>query len=175
MGSIPNFDKILEAVKNVPGDFAEFGVYQGDCTIQMANGDKARRIWAWDTFSGMPDDDYIPELDSTDPPGKWSPTTPPIARFEASGFNIIPVVGRFSHTIPLFAELHPSVRYAFIHIDCDHYNAYRRVLEYLETRMNRGGIVRLDDYGCCKGAKLATDQFLKRVGKTLEGGDIIRF
>lgn len=165
---------LIELIKDVPGDCAEFGVFTGNVTIPMAERSK-RRVWAWDTFDGMPDDDYIPELDSSNPPGKWKPNDNVVEKFKLSGLDIIPVVGKFSETIPAFQKLFPNVQFSLVHIDCDHYNAYMRVLEFITPRMNRGGVVRVDDYSDCIGAKRAIDQWLKKMGKIIEDGDLIWF
>lgn len=164
--------KYLEMIVDVPGDFAEFGVFQGECTLAMAAA--GRRTWAWDTFEGMPDDNYIEVLDNSDPPGKWVPAGDVVKSLKDSGLDVVPVVGKFSSTIPVWGPEHPDVKFAFVHIDCDHYWAYKRVLEFIAPRMSPGGIVRLDDYGCCAGAKKATDEWFASTGHRLEG-DIIRF
>lgn len=142
-----------------------------------------RRVWAWDTFAGMPDDGYIPHLDASDPPGKWTPNTNPILAFAKTGLDIIPIVGKYSFTIPRFpvdtecptCKHREEVKFAFVHIDCDHYEAYRRVLEFVTPRMSLGGVIRLDDYHSCAGAKKATDEWCARTGKTLTTGEWIRF
>lgn len=175
---INNLDTIAKKLETVPGDIAEFGCFEGENTEHMARFFPGRRLWAWDTFEGMPDDGYIHDLDKSDPPGKWKPGCgDPIKHFEAicstHGYNIIPVKGLFSVTIPAFD--HPDVHFAFVHIDCDHYNAYKRVLAFITLRMSPGGIVRLDDYGCCEGARKATDEWLAETHHTLHEKEWIYF
>lgn len=178
---IHDLGRIATDLQKVPGDCAEFGCFEGESTIQIATEFKPRRVWAWDTFSGMPDDGYKPELDSSDPPGKWTPTNNPLIAFAKSGLDIIPIVGKYSFTIPRFMGEIPCqlcshvtpVKFAFVHIDCDHYEAYRRVLDFITPRMSPGGLVRLDDLGC-QGAKRATDEWLRQTGKSLNG-EWIRF
>jgi O-methyltransferase len=168
LGDLTNY---LNKLRDVPGDFAEFGCFEGDITMQLAR-ESGRRVWAWDTFEGMPDDNYIEELDKSDPPGKWKPHNKPLEVFAHSGFDIVPVIGKFSETIPAFSD--PDVRFAFVHIDCDHYWAYKRVLEFITPRMSPGGIVRMDDYGCCAGARKAADEWSAATNHKLEG-DMIYF
>jgi O-methyltransferase len=172
-------EKVVDRLKDVPGDVAEFGVFEGENTEHMAKCFKGRRVWAWDTFEGMPDDGYIQELDKSDPPGKWKPHKDPRPHFESlhanHGYNIIPVSGLFSVTIPNFELTHPDVKFAFVHVDCDHYMAYQRVLAFITPRMSPGGIVKLDDYGCCAGAKKAADEWLAAGCRKLESGEYIYF
>jgi O-methyltransferase len=167
----------LEKLRNVPGDFAEFGVYQGDRCMEMARDDPKRHIWAWDTFQGMPDDNYIEQLDNSDPPGKWLPAGDIIKKFATSGYYITPVIGKFSDTIPSFEHQDPEhrIRFAFVHVDCDHYWAYHRVLRFIAPRMSPGGVVRLDDYGTCAGAKKATDEWCEESGHKLVDGEMFYF
>jgi O-methyltransferase len=178
-----NLQEGIRKVRNIPGDAAEFGCFEGERTLQIAREfarvcgecgcSSPRRVWAWDTFSGMPDDNYIEDIDKENPPGKWTPHNNPLVEFVKTGLHIVPVVGLFSTTIPAFENMHPEVRFAFVHIDCDHYWAYKRVLEFIASRMSPGGLVKLDDLGCA-GAKKATDEWLAATGKTLDG-DWIRF
>ena len=131
---IGNLETIAKQLEDVPGDVAEFGCFEGENTEHMARCFKGRRVWAWDTFEGMPDDGYIPEIDNSDPPGKWKPCTRPLHHFAAlrthHGMDICPVKGIFSVTIPnwelqvRYGEM-ADVKFAFVHIDCDHYHAYR--------------------------------------------------
>src|SRR5579862_3292468 len=131
-----------DRVTDVPGDFAEFGCFEGHRTRPLAEraAKEGRKMYAWDTFAGMPDDDYIAELDNSNPPGKWKSGRNVIADLSAYEHPIVLVVGKFSETIPPFERDHPEIRYAFIHIDCDHYHAYRRVYEHVAPRMSPGGI-----------------------------------
>jgi O-methyltransferase len=181
---IHQLDKIAERLKDVPGDVAEFGCFEGENTEHMASCFKGRRLWAWDTFEGMPDDNYIESLDRSDPPGKWKPAGDVVKKFqewnEGRGWNIIPVKGLFSQTIPTWNlrshfEGSPDVRFAFIHIDCDHYWAYKRVLEFITPLMSPGGIVRMDDYGCCAGAKQAADEWSAETGHAIVDNEWIYF
>ncbi len=154
----------------VEGDAAEFGVYEGEKTLLMERT-LGRKVWAWDTFEGMPDDNYIESLDKMDPPGKWTPGFDVIKSFTDK--NIEVVKGKFSDTIPAFGR--EEVKFAFVHVDCDHYWAYKRVLAFITPRMSPGGIVKLDDYECCAGAKKATDEWCSETGHKLNSGEWIQF
>jgi O-methyltransferase len=160
-----NVDEALGRVKDVPGDMAEFGVYEGNHTIRMADRYPERWVWAWDTFSGMPDDGYVEALDSSDPPGKWKPQRDVLKVFgEMKLLKIVPVVGKFSDTIPAFPFLERAVgrdvKFSFVHVDCDHYSGHKMVLNFIAPRMAAGGIVLFDDPGL-PGAKKAIDEWLE--------------
>lgn len=163
-----NVSDCLQQVKNVPGDLAEFGVYEGNYTFQMAAQAPNRIVWAWDTFEGMPDDRWLADLDKSDPPGKWKPREDPIRRMEKT-LNIRVVKGKFSETIPKFTE---DVRFALVHVDCDNYWAHVWVLEFLQPRMSPGGLIVFDDYANCAGAKKAIDEWSRKTGLKYENNMI---
>ena len=178
--NITDLDRIARELESVPGDCAEFGCYEGECTIQIARTFK-RRTWAWDTFTGMPDDGYDPVLDSSDPPGKWTPQKNTLVEFANTKLDIIPIVGKYSFTIPRWVDEikcehcgHGSpVRFAFVHIDCDHYNGFKQVLKFIAPRMSSGGVVRMDDIHL-PGVKKAIEEFIAVTKKEWKG-EFIRF
>ena len=151
-----NYFKFLwEQVKHLDGDLAEFGVYNGNGSRELAQLDPSRKVYAFDTFEGIPIEDYHEEEDKNNPPGKWIPLAQPAALFEGIP-NIVPVKGRFAHTLLNTS----SLRVCLVHIDCDLYESYRQVLEWLEGHMVPGGIALIDDYPGCVGAKRAVDEWV---------------
>ena len=62
------------------------------------------------------------------------------------------VVGYYEDVLPL-SKIDES--YAFVHIDCDWYNSYRAVLDFLEKRLVPKAILQLDDYTTWEGASKA--------------------
>lgn len=72
-------------------------------------------------------------------------------------------------------------RFAFVHIDVDHYQPTRDSIEFFYPRLNPGAIVINDDYGytTCPGATKAMDEFLadkeeKMVSLSAGGGFFIK-
>lgn len=134
-----------------PGAVAEFGCFDGGATRAMASS--GRQIYAFDTFEGIPKEDFCRSFDAQNPPGKFKPSEPVAKLFE--GFpNITPIVGRFADTLPL----HPDLQFAFAYIDCDLYASYKQVLAYLPQRM-LGDYFICDDYTDCDGAARAVDEW----------------
>lgn len=147
-----------ERIKHLVGDFAEFGVANGGGSRELSRLDPTRLVFAFDTFSGMPAEDYHPGEDDANPPGKWAPQGTPEQLFEGIA-NIVPVVGRFAVT--LSKVIIP--RLLLVHIDCDYYESYRQVLEFLESRMVQGGVAFIDDYDPehnCLGCRRAVDEWV---------------
>lgn len=137
-----------------PGDIAEFGVFDGGSTREMARLAPERRVWAFDTYEGMPAKEFNPIWDH-DEPGKFKPTEAVAALFDGFG-NIIPMKGRFEETIPLVPS---GVKFCFVYMDCDLYESHRQVFEWLPKHLTPGAVILIDDYRICKGCKKAVDEF----------------
>lgn len=160
------FSEAYEKVKHLEGDFAEFGVYNGGGTRQLASLDPPRTVWAFDTFEGMPKEDYGGDQDKSDDPGKWKPDAPPEKLFEGLT-NVRVMKGRFIDTIPLLPS---DVKFLVVHLDCDWYASYRQALECLETRLQPGATIFLDEYSeNWVGAWKAISEWLERMGSRATG------
>lgn len=152
--------ELVRKIVDVPGCFAEFGVYNGGTTIIMSQSDPSRLILAFDTYKGIPQEDYHPEEDFGDPPGKWIPSAPPRVLFRNYP-NIKPIVGRFVDTLP---KQPTRLRLALVHLDCDLYESYRQVMEWMVPHLAQGAIVVVDDYESCKGCRRAVDEWMEVYG-----------
>lgn len=153
----------------VPGDFAEFGVYNGNGARELASLDPARTCWAFDTYSGMPKDDYNGDEDSSDPPGKWVPSASPEELFSGIS-NVKPVVGRFVDTLPMVPE---GVKFCLVHVDCDWYQSHRQVLEFLDRHLSPGGKILFDDWTLA-GASRAIKEWREKTHRTVSGdGEVL--
>jgi hypothetical protein len=147
--------KLLEEVKFVPGDIIEFGVFEGYNCLGFAEMEPSRQVWAFDTFVGMPGEDHNPELDSSNPPGKWLVDKAAVQGRLRELPNIHIMEGRFADTLP---RCHASP-IALAHIDCDTYAGYTQVLGWLVPRLAPGSIVVQDDHPGCAGATKAIEEF----------------
>ena len=158
MNNFELFQELMKTREGLAGDIAEFGVYAGDTTRLLAG--LGRRVWAFDTYNGMPalDYDYNSDQDRCNPPGKFNPCKTPGELFEGYK-NITPVVGRFADTLQ---TIKPSVKFVLVFVDCDYYASHKQVLRWLPRRLVDGAVLVFDDYQRCKGAKNAIDEFLQK-------------
>ena len=135
-------------VHDVPGDFAEVGVFRGAAFRKLAalatlQGKPAH---AFDSFAGM---DTPTEADGMHyPKGKFDIGGP--AQFERLMTDA--GVPRASYRIwagyvpACFAQAPDTLRFAFAILDLDHYQPTGESLAWLAPRINDGGLLALDDF-----------------------------
>ena len=177
---IYNLAKAVESIvrSGIGGDLVECGVWRGGSLMTMALtllhcGDRERRLWGFDTFAGMtqagPQDRLIGgphfnEIIAKGTPGQkelYTAKAPldlvkqnmAATKFPAERLHL--VVGDVMETLPDQAPDH----IALLRLDTDFYASTRHELETLYPRLVDGGVLLIDDYGCFKGSKDATDEY----------------
>jgi hypothetical protein len=153
---------IFDVVENdVPGDLIETGVWRGGATIFMraalkALGVKDRRVWAADSFEGLPEPDaekYPREADSFNSAAMskyYNHLAVGLdevrANFAAFGLlddQVSFLKGWFKDTLPEA----PIERLSIMRLDGDYYESTWDALTSLYDRLSVGGYVIVDDYG----------------------------
>lgn len=163
----------------IKGDFVECGVYRGGNAILAAKildlyGEK-RSVWLFDTFNGMTEpteadkgifskrmakDKWRETLDGEQ--SSWCLASLEEVKMNVSraGLNFEQfrfVEGDVLSTLsPPPAELH---QIAVLRLDTDWYESTRKELQSLYPRLERGGVLLIDDYGHWEGAKRAVDEY----------------
>ncbi len=130
------------------GAFVEVGVYLGgsaEVLYEVAQKQR-RRLYLYDTFSGIP---FADEIDSHRV-GDFGVG----ASFEATQAAFPDAVVQ-KGIFPRDQAIPDSI--AFVHLDVDQYRSYRECLDTLLPRMVRGGMILCDDY-CLGGAAKAIDE-----------------
>lgn len=150
--------RLIQERKDLEGDIFEFGVYDGGTTRHLATFN--RNVWAFDTYQGMPTEEFSKANGDHDEPGKFKSTAAPSILFKGYP-NIIPVVGRFIKTLP---TINKSVAAMFVYMDCDLYESYRQVLEWLPDHLVPGAVIHVDDYQACAGCRKAIDEWVPKMG-----------
>jgi hypothetical protein len=82
------------------------------------------------------------------------------------------VVGRYEDTL---GNLDQRRAFDLVHIDCDWYQSSRAVLSFLETNVNPGAVIQVDDYSNWPGSRMATDdtEWLGSFETKLVGGTLV--
>ena len=178
----------------IPGAFVECGVWRGGSVMMMAetlklDGKTDRPIFLYDTFEGMSE----PTAEDVDLKGNAARNL--LARqprgtdsydwayapkdevernvystaYPSALFNL--VKGKVEDTIP---RTLPD-KLSLLRLDTDWYESTRHELVHLFPRLERGGVLIIDDYGHWKGSRRAVDEYfsgdgprilLSRVGYT---------
>ena len=153
---------IVDVVRNgVAGDLVETGVWRGGVTIFMRAllnvlGDQDRRVWAADSFEGLPEPDpvkYPVEYKAfksaamTKYYNHLAVSLEEVQRnFQAYGMlddRVRFLKGWFCDSLPTA----PIGKSAVLRLDGDYYESTRDALVNLYDKVSVGGYVIIDDYG----------------------------
>lgn len=148
----------MAQARQLPGDFAEFGVFRGGTALLAARlldeANDDRPLHLFDSFAGMPNT-------SADEPynaGDFNQTSAPKVQglLSSARANTKFHVGFIPDT---FTDAGID-QLAFAHIDVDLYQSVLDCVEYVYPRLVPGGILIFDDYGFpgCVRAREAADQ-----------------
>lgn len=185
--NIRSVDRVVKG--GIKGAIVECGVWKGGSIAAMMYRlsqlkDTSREIYLFDTFAGM--------TEPTDVDKKYNSNKPAALKFKKmqrsdhnewcyaplnqvkTTIDAVPypndkvhyVVGDVLETTPRQADTISSI--AILRIGVDFYEGTKVCLETLYPKVAKGGIVILDDYGIWKGAKKATDEYLKEYNIELQ-------
>ncbi len=157
----------------VPGDFIETGVWRGGACIYLraileAYGVKDRKVWAADSFEGLPppDADTYP-ADEGDEFHTYSDLAVSLeqvkSNFEKYGLldgQLKFLKGWFRDTLPNA----PIDRLAILRLDGDMYESTMDALTNLYDKVSTGGYIIIDDYCVVDGCHQAVDDFRIQCG-----------
>lgn len=159
---------------DIKGDFAECGVWRGGSCMMIAfllmkAGISDRKIWLYDTFSGMTEPG---EKDGDEERIKWKEqkisaaengwclagieeVKVNMARTKYPVENINYIKGRVEDTIP--ASLPAAI--ALLRLDTDWYESTKHELFHLYPLLQKKGILIIDDYGKWQGSRDAANEY----------------
>ncbi len=130
--------------KQFAGLVAEFGVWSGYSINRIARKTD-QLVYGFDSFAGLREDWSGAEFAK----GKFDLG----GRLPVVGGNVRLIKGWFDETLPRFLEEHGEA-FAFIHVDCDTYQATRTILDLLESRILQGTVLVFDEYFGYRGWRL---------------------
>lgn len=151
----PTIRRLLNDRTHIPGDVAEFGVYNGASTIQIASSFPSRTVWAFDTFTGIPSSSYTPNLDR-DEPGKFRPPQDILHRLLTHP-NINPVKGLVEKTISVISD---RTELLLVYLDLDLFLSTEFILKWLPIHLTKHSAIVVDDFATHPGIRMAVKNFL---------------
>ncbi|MCA9214143.1 MAG: class I SAM-dependent methyltransferase [Planctomycetales bacterium] len=146
---------LAQACRNLKGDFAEVGVYEGASAALICNVKADKTLHLFDTFDGLPE--------STDPDRSIHKKNQYAVKFDAVR-QYLSQYGGVEFYRGMFPETAAAVEeknFAFVHFDVDLYESTRSCLEFFYQRMTPGGIMLSHDYSILTGVQQAFHEFLR--------------
>ena len=146
--------------QNVPGAFAELGVYKGMSARLIHHYAPERMLHLFDTFEGFTGRGAAAELSNL---GHSTTLFSDTSLEQAQRFiggpspTLMFHQGFFPESIEATA-LHAET-FAFVHLDADLYDPTMHGLRFFYPRMARRGILVVHDYNAWPGARRAVDEF----------------
>lgn len=154
-----NLREFLRQLVHVEGNLAECGVFEGGNAFQLCQFAQAhgREVHLFDSFEGLSapeesDGDFWKKGDLT--------ASEEVVRANLAEFNCYRT---FRGWIPEAFPQAADHRYAFLHVDVDLEQPTFDSIAFFYPRMNKGGIILLDDHGydTCPGARKAALDFMR--------------
>jgi O-methyltransferase len=172
---LDNIQHCVEDVlaKGVPGDLIETGVWRGGATIFMrailkAYGVTDRKVWAADSFQGLPRPDpakYPADLGDEHHMMFHLAVSLDEVKSNFASYGLLDeqvcfLKGWFKDTLPTA----PIERLSVLRLDGDMYESTMEGLVHLYPKLSPGGYVIVDDYGYVESCRQAVSDFRARHG-----------
>lgn len=139
-GRQQNILQALENTKDIPGDMAELGVYQGGSAYIIATHQPNKKLHLFDTFEGIPENDEFEG--GVHVKGEFASSYDEV-KASLAQLNVVYHKGFFPDTTQ---ELPPDIIFSFVHLDADIYQSTLAGIEYFWHRLTEGGVIIFDDY-----------------------------
>jgi len=154
--------KMLDRCKDIAGDIAECGVAFGQTTFMLDDiaFKIGKKVYAFDTFSGLPYDDQIVSEHQCKR-GEMDYGEAFFSKLDERKYTaIIPVKGLIEDTLKEYA----NKKFCFVWLDLDLYQATACAYKFFEDRVSAGGIIGFHDYRFhrCPGVEIVVDKEVDR-------------
>ena len=176
MTSRKKMERLYEAViyineKNIAGSFVECGVFKGGSVMNMAltqlKYPKLVHIYLYDTFEGMTPEGEFDITHQDIPASKILKNKSKLCIADLDqvkqNLKLTSYPQEFFHfhkgDVALTLKEQVPQKIALLRLDTDWYESTKLELEVLYSKLVKGGILILDDYGYWKGARKAADDF----------------
>jgi len=159
------FGELVSSIEKVQGDIVECGVCHGYSFTQIATAvyksKKKRKLYGLDVWGVMPklskedasvvrEQGITEDLARFDAEGAQGSMQEVRERLVAAGIpkkwidkNVVLIKGDIKNTLPKLK----SKKFALVHLDVDLYSAYKAALPHVWPKLQKGGVLALDEYG----------------------------
>ena len=162
---------LLQNIAIHEGDICELGAWRGLSAYmlasQLSSRDFQNEFCLFDSFEGLSEVDEIDRRKDIyvdyDKKRALFECSEEIVRENLKEFSFIRY---YKGWIPIKFDEVKDRRFSFVHIDLDLYQPILDSIRFFYPRLNSGGVMVFDDYGCATfpGAKAAVDEALKELG-----------
>ncbi|MGQ1785809.1 MULTISPECIES: TylF/MycF/NovP-related O-methyltransferase [unclassified Saccharicrinis] len=152
---------VLEGLKNkkIDGDIAEVGVFKGETAKIIHHLMPDRRLYLFDSFSGLPTQVIREDCDGT--------VRPQTVNFEQTSKDEVEKYIKGNHQIDIREGIFPDTAkglennvFSFVHLDADLYQSTLDGLQFFYPRLSPGGSILIHDYNHnWEGVRKAVDDF----------------
>lgn len=146
---------LVRQCRDVGGDAAECGVFQGGSLRVIASELPNKRVLGFDTFAGLPQEAW--REGEPHKVGDFSEVVLDQVRANVADLsNVMLVAGIFPGSAAGFSHR----TFAFAYLDFDYYESTRAAIAWFMPRMSPRSIILFDDYEwrMCPGVKQAIDE-----------------
>ena len=175
IGKFLNHLEIYKKIIDLPGDILEFGIYKGTSLVRLISfrdlleSNNSRKVIGFDAFGKFPDDltlnsdrKFVSQFEEAGGYGLSKADLDMLLQKKGlTNYQLIE--GDIRETLPTFLSNNPALKIALLHIDVDVYEPTKVILDHLWSKVVKGGILMLDDYGTVDGETKAVDEFFEGV------------
>ncbi|WP_299367876.1 TylF/MycF/NovP-related O-methyltransferase [Winogradskyella sp.] len=165
--------EFFKRTSNVRGEIVEFGIFKGNSFFRwikfrdLLEQTNSRKIIGFDVFDDFPEATFEADKLKRDAFVKETKGGQSISfeeineLLEKQGLqkNIEIIKGDILKTLDDYISKNPQLKISLLHIDVDLYEPTKHILERLYSKVTKGGIIILDDYGAFAGTNKAVDDF----------------
>ena len=169
--------ELFKMVREVPGAIVECGVFKGASLARFAafreifGNPFSKKIVAFDTFDTFPQTGFADDKSIRESfvrgAGEQSISLEQmmlVLRHKRCEQHVELVAGDICTTVPKYVKEHPALKISLLNLDTDIYEPAVVILETLYPRLERGGVLIIDDYGVFPGETKAIDDYFASSG-----------
>lgn len=166
--------ELYKLAKNIEGDIVECGVFKGASLARFAMfrklfpANNTKKIIGFDSFDDFPETSFEPDIklrkDFVEECGIQSISTGQlmeVLKHKNCDENVELIAGDITKTVPEYLNKNPDLKISLLNLDVDIYEPSVTILENLYPRIEKGGVLILDDYGQFYGETRAVDEYFK--------------
>lgn len=168
--------ELFKMSRNVAGEIVECGVFKGASLVRFAMFRKLfesafeKKIIGFDSFAEFPQTNFEEDKKLRDhivkEAGEQSISTEQlmeVLKNKGCENSVELIVGDITVTIPEYIKNNPEIRISLLNLDTDIYEPSVTILENFYPKLEKGGILILDDYNVFPGETKAVDDYFKEM------------